>query len=121
MVAEHGPPLYRNARRLLITADGGGSHISRNRLRKFELQHLADEIGLKASICHFPPGTSKWNRMEHRMFRHITRNRRGRHLISHRAIVEFIAATTARTGLKIQSRIDDNEYPLSASGCPMSR
>ena len=116
-----GRPLYRNARRLLITADGGGSSSSRNLLRKFELQRLADEIGLKASICHFPPGTSKWNRMEQRMFRHITRNRRGRHLISHRVIVGLIAATTARSGLKIQSWIDDNEYPLSASGYPMSR
>ena len=107
-----GRPLYRDASRLLITADGGGSNSSRNRLWKFELQCLADELGLKISVCHFPPGTSKWNRIEHRMFCHITQNRRGRPLISIQVIVELIAATTTRTGLKIRSRVDDNEYPL---------
>ena len=107
-----GRPLYRDASRLLITADGGGSNSSRNRLWKFELQCLADELGLKISVCHFPPGTSKWNRTEHRMFCHITRNWRGRPLVSCQVIVALIAATSTRTGLKIRSGIDDNEYPL---------
>ena len=107
-----GRPLCRDARRLLITAGGGGSNSSRNRLWKLELQRLADELGLKISVCHFPPGTSKWNRIEHRMFCHITRNRRGRPLVSCRVIVELIAAATTRAGRKIRSRIDDNEYPL---------
>ena len=98
-----GRPLYRDAGRLLITADGGGSNSSRNRLWKFELQRLADELGLKISVCHFPPGTSKWNRIEHRMFCHITRNWRGRPLVSCQVIVALIAATTTRTGLKIRS------------------
>ncbi len=107
-----GRPLCRDARRLLITADGGGSNSSRNRMWKLELQRLADELGLKISVCHFPPGTSKWNKIEHRMFCHITRNWRGRPLVSCRVIVELIAAATTRAGLKIRSRIDDNEYPL---------
>lgn len=107
-----GRPLYRDAGRLLITADGGGSNSSRNRLWKFELQRLADELGLKISVSHFPPGTSKWNRIEHRMFCHITRNWRGRPLVSCQVIVALIAATTTRTGLKIRSGIDDNEHPL---------
>ena len=108
-----GRPLYRDASMLLITADGGGSNSSRNRLWKFELQCLADELGLKISVCHFPPGTSKWRRIEHRMFCHnITQNWRRRPLISIQVIVELIAATTTRTGLKIRSRVDDNEYPL---------
>ena len=107
-----GRPLYRDSRRLLITADGGGTNSSRDRLWKFELQRLADELGLKISVCHFPPGTSKWNRIEHRMFCHITRNWRGRPLVSCQVIVELIAATTTRAGLKIQSGINDNVYPL---------
>ena len=107
-----GQPLCRDARRLLITADGGGSNSSRNRLWKLEPQRLADELGLKIPVCHFPPGTSRWNRMEHRMFSHITRNWRGRPLVSCQVIVEPIAATTTRAGLKIRSGIDDNEYPL---------
>ena len=107
-----GRSLYRDARRLLITADGGGSDSSRNRLWKLELQRLADETGLKISVCHFPPGTSKWNKIEHRMFCHITQNRRGRPLVSCRVIVELIAATTTRAGPKIRSGVDDNEHPL---------
>ncbi len=107
-----GRSLYQDARRLLITADGGGSNSSRNRLWKVELQRLAVELGLKISVCHFPPGTSKWNRIEHRMVCHITRNWRGRPLVSCQVIVDLIAATTTRSGLKIRSRIDDNEYPL---------
>ena len=105
-----GRPLYPDARRLLITADGGGS--SRNRLWKLEVQQLADEIGLAISVAHFPPGTSKWNRVEHRRFCHITQNWRGRPLVSYRVIVTLIAATTTGTGLTIRSDLDDNSYPL---------
>ncbi len=104
--------LYRNARRLLITAAGGGSNSSRNRLWKCELQRLADELGLKISVCHFPTGTSQWNQIEHRMVCHITRNWRGRPLVSCQVVVELIVATTTRTGLTIRSRLDDNPYPL---------
>ncbi len=107
-----GHPLYPDARRLLVTADGGGSNSSRNRLWKLELQQLADELGLAISVCHFPPGTSKWNRIEHRMFCHITQNWRGRPLISHQVIVNLIAATTTGTGLTIRSDLDGNSSPL---------
>lgn len=107
-----GHPLYPHARRLLITADGGGSNSSRNRLWKLELQHLADELGLKVSVAHFPPGTSKWNKIEHRMFSHITQNWRGRPLVSHQVIVHLIAATTTGAGLTIHSDLDENTYPL---------
>ena len=105
-----GSPLYPDARRLLITADGGGSNSSRNRLWKLEVQRLADELGLAISVCHFPPGTSKWNRIEHRMFCHITQNWRGKPLVSYEVIVNLIAATTTRTGLTIRSDIDEAEY-----------
>ncbi len=101
-----GRLLYPDAKRLLITADG--SNNSRNRLWK--LQHLADELGLKVSVAHFPPGTSKWNKIEHRMFCHITQNWRGRPLVSYQVIVKLIAATT--TGLTIRSDLDENSYPL---------
>ena len=107
-----GRPLYPDARRLLITADGGGSNSSRNRLWKLELQQLADELGLKVSVAHFPPGTSKWNKIEHRMFCHITQNWRGRPLVSYQVIVKLIAATTTGTGLTIRSDPDENSYPL---------
>ena len=107
-----GRPLYPDARRLLITADGGGSNSSRNRLWKLELQQLADELGLAVSVAHFPPGTSKWNKIEHRMFCHITQNWRGRPLVSYQVIVKLIAATTTGTGLTIRSDLDDNSYPL---------
>ena len=107
-----GCTLYPKARRLLITADGGGSNSSRNRLWKLELQRLADELGCSISVCHFPPGTSKWNQIEHRMFCHITQNWRGRPLVSYQVIVNLIAATTTRTGLTVRSEIDDNRYPL---------
>ncbi len=107
-----GQPLYPDASRLLVTADGGGSNSSRNRLWKYELQNLADELGLAISVCHFPPGTSKWNKIEHRMFCHITHNWRGRPLISYQVIVELIAATTTKSGLTLKSDIDDNTYPL---------
>ena len=107
-----GQPLYADARRLLITADGGGSNGSRDRLWKLELQGLADELSMRISVCHFPPGTSKWNKIEHRMFCHITQNWRGRPLVGHQVIVELIAATTTGSGPRINSRIDDSEYPL---------
>jgi transposase len=106
-----GKPLYPQAKRLLITADGGGSNGSRVRLWKLELQKLADETGLEMAVCHFPPGTSKWNKIEHRLFSAITQNWRGKPLISHEVVVNLIAATTTRTGLKVRSALDQNSYP----------
>ena len=102
---------YPNARNLLITADGGGSNGSRVRLWKLELQKLADELGLSITVCHLPPGTSKWNRIEHRLFSFITGNWRGKPLVSHQVIVQLIAATTTKTGLKVRCEIDQNTYP----------
>jgi len=107
-----GRAVYPDAKELLITADGGGSNGSRNRLWKRELQRFADEIGLTISVCHFPPGTSKWNKIEHRMFSHITKNWRGRPLTSYEVIVQLIANTTTDAGLKIQAALDTNEYPI---------
>lgn len=101
---------YPYANELLITADGGGSNGSRNRLWKYELQRFADEIQLAITVCHFPPGTSKWNKIEHRMFSHITKNWRGRPLTSHEVIVNLIANTTTETGLKIRAELDSREY-----------
>ena len=101
---------YPNASELLITADGGGSNSSRSRLWKVELQKLADEIGLRISVCHYPPGTSKWNAIEHRMFAHITQNWRGRPLISYETIVNLIANTTTAGGLTIKCQLDESEY-----------
>jgi hypothetical protein len=106
------------AKRLLITADCGGSNGSRLRLWKWELQRLADETGLEISLAHFPPGTSKWNKIEHRLFSFITQNWRGKPLISHEVIVNLIAATTTRTGLRVQSALDTNTY---ASGIKVSQ
>jgi transposase len=106
-----GKPLYPQAKRLLITADGGGSNGSRVRLWKLELQKLADETGIEMAVCHFPPGTSKWNKIEHRLFSAITQNWRGKPLISHEVVVNLIAATTTRTGLKVRSGLDQNSYP----------
>jgi len=102
---------YENARRLLITADGGGSNGSRVRLWKFELQKLADQTGLILQVCHYPPGTSKWNKIEHRMFCHITQNWRGKPLVSRLAVVDLIAATTTKTGLTVRCELDENSYP----------
>ena len=102
---------YPEARRLLITADGGGSNGSRSRLWKYELQKLADTLGLCISVCHFPPGTSKWNKSEHRMFCHITQNWRGRPLVSHEVVVNLIGGTTTRDGLAIRSELDEGHYP----------
>jgi hypothetical protein len=106
-----GAPKYGGATELLITADGGGSNGSRNRLWKLALQRLADEIGLRISVCHFPPGTSKWNKIEHRMFSHISMNWRGKPLTSHEVIVNLIANTTTRTGLMIRAELDGRQYP----------
>lgn len=106
-----GHPLYPDARHLLITADAGGSNGARLRLWKVELQRLADEFGFPISVCHLPPGTSKWNRIEHRMFSFISQNWRGKPLISHEVIVNLIAATTTRRGLRIRAELDTNSYP----------
>jgi hypothetical protein len=106
-----GSQTYPRAKRLLITADGGGSNGSRCRLWKVELQRLADETGLRISVCHFPPGTSKWNKIEHRMFCHITENWRGRPLVSREVVVNLIGHTTTKTGLAIRSALDENSYP----------
>lgn len=101
---------YPNATRLMITADGGGSNGSRVRLWKRELQAFADETGLSVSVCHYPPGTSKWNKIEHRLFCHITQNWRGKPLTSRMAIVELIAATRTTTGLTVRCQLDTRRY-----------
>jgi hypothetical protein len=106
-----GTRSYPQAKRLLITADSGGSNGARVRLWKWELQKLADEIGLEISVCHFPPGTSKWNKIEHRLFSFISQNWRGKPLISHEVIINLIAATTTATGLAVKSKLDTNTYP----------
>ena len=106
-----GQPLHPDARRLLVTADAGGSNGYRLRLWKLELQKLADETGLQIGVCHFPPGTSKWNKVEHRLFSAISQDWRGRPLVSHEVIVELIGATTTRTGLRVRSALDTNDYP----------
>jgi hypothetical protein len=103
--------VYPEARRLLITADGGGSNGSRVRLWKVELQKLADEMGLAIGVCHLPPGTSKWNKIEHRLFWFISQNWRGKPLISHEVIVNLIAATTTQTGLTVRCQLDTAPYP----------
>ena len=95
----------------MITADGGGSNGYRVRLWKLELQGLVDELGFPVTVCHLPPGTSKWNKIEHRLFSFITQNWRGKPLITHQVIVNLIAATTTKTGLVVRSRIDDRPYP----------
>ena len=105
-----GQARYPNARTLMITADGGGSNGSRVRLWKRELQKLADETGLTIQVCHYPPGTSKWNKIEHRLFCHISQNWRARPLTSRLAVVELIAATTTKTGLTVACELDTTEY-----------
>jgi len=102
---------YRKAKELLITADNGGSNGSASRLWKLELQGLANETGLKIKVCHFPPGTSKWNKIEHRMFCHLSENWRGRSLLSHQVVVNLIANTTTAKGLRIRAGVDNNNYP----------
>ncbi len=107
---EMGAPLYPRATRLLITADCGGSNGPRLRLWKVQLQRLADELRLALRVCHFPPGTSKWNKIEHRMFCHITNNWRGRPLLSRRVVVNLIGRTTTVQGLRIKARLDTRRY-----------
>jgi hypothetical protein len=106
-----GRERYHAGDRLLITADGGGSNGSRVRLWKLELQKFADETGLILQVCHYPPGTSKWNKVEHRMFCHITQNWRGKPLVSRLAVVDLIASTTTKTGLTVLCELDENSYP----------
>lgn len=105
-----GREAYPKATRLLITADSGGSNGSRLRLWKLELQKLADETRLRIAVCHFPPGTSKWNKIEHRLFSFISKNWRGKPLTSLQVIVSLIAATTTATGLKVHSELDTASY-----------
>ena len=107
---EMGRQVYPDAKELLITADGGGSNGSRVGLWKKELRKLSDELKLEINVCHFPPGTSKWNKIEHKMFCHITKNWRGRPLISREVVVNLIGSTTTKTGLKIKAKLDTNEY-----------
>ena len=110
-----GAATYPQATRLLVCADGGGSNGYRVRLWKVQLQHLATDTGLELTICHLPPGTSKWNKIEHRLFSHISHNWRGRPLISHQVIVELIGATTTRQGLRVQAEHDPASYPIRIS------
>ena len=106
-----GARRYPDARRVQITADCGGSNGNRVRLWKVELQKLADETGLEIGVCHLPPGTSKWNRIEHRLFSYITINWRGKPLHSLETVINLIAATTTSTGLEVYARLDDGSYP----------
>jgi hypothetical protein len=108
-VVLHGA--YPQATELLVTADSGGSNGYRLRLWKRELQRLADDTHLAISVCHFPPSTSKWNKIEHRLFSFISRNWRGKPLVSHAVIVNLIASTTTKEGLKVQCELDTNSYP----------
>ena len=106
-----GSTRYPDARHLTITADGGGSNGSRVRLWKLELQKLANELGIDIKVHHLPPGTSKWNKIEHRLFSFITMNWRAKPLVSYQVIIDLIAATTTKTGLKVTCELDDNLYP----------
>jgi len=106
-----GKEIYPSAKELLITADGGGSNSRRSRLWKVEIQKLANEMGLKISVCHFPPGTSKWNKIEHRLFSYISQNWRGKPLVSHEVIVNLIASTKTSKGLSVKCQLDENKYP----------
>ena len=109
---EHlGRERYPNATRLQITADCGGSNANRTKLWKVELQKLADDTSLEIAVCPFPPGTSKWNRIEHRLFSFITMNWRGKPLVSLETIINLIGATTTRSGLEVYARLDDGAYP----------
>jgi len=109
-----GQKRYPNASQLVITADGGGSNGSRVRLWKIERQTLASELDIDITVCHLPPGTSKWNKIEHRLFSFITQNWRGRPLVSYRTIVRLIAATTTQAGLTVRSELDTGVYPKCA-------
>ena len=107
---EMGHRRFPRARELMITADGGGSNGHRNRLWKISLQKFANETGLTVHVCHFPPGTSKWNKIEHRLFCHITQNWRGRPLLSYEVIVNLIANTTTDKGLVVRTKLDSKVY-----------
>ena len=109
-----GAAHYPQAQRLQIFADGGGSNGSRVRLWKVELQKLAEELGFPIQVCHLPPGTSKWNKIEHRLFSFISQNWRGQPLISHEVIVSLIKATTTSKGLRVEAAVDDHQYPAGA-------
>ncbi|MGH7179283.1 MAG: ISAzo13 family transposase [Tepidisphaeraceae bacterium] len=113
-----GRKRYPDAKELLITADCGGSNSSRTRLWKVALQDLADDLGLRLTVCHFPPGTSKWNKIEHRMFCHITQNWRGRPLTSYAVIVQLIGNTKTTTGLRIRSELDEHTYATQEQVTP---
>ena len=106
-----GRPVYPESSHLLITADSGGSNSSRNRLWKVELQKMANRTGLTITVCHFPPGTSKWNKIEHRMFSFISKNWRGKPLADHATIVNLIGSTKTKEGLNIHCELDENKYP----------
>ncbi len=107
-----GAPLYPAAARLLICADAGGSNGHRSRLWKVEVQRFASDAAIEVTVCHFPPGTSKWNKIEHRLFSHITMNWRGRPLVSHDVMVNLIGATKTASGLRVKARLDRRRYPL---------
>jgi len=107
-----GKERYAQAQRLLICADSGGSNGYRIRLWKYELQSFVDEADLEVLVCHLPPGTSKWNKIEHRLFSHISMNWRGRPLVSHEVVVKLIGATMTQTGLKVKAKLDKRKYPL---------
>jgi hypothetical protein len=106
-----GQELYANIKHLYVTADGGGSNGSRNRLWKYCLQEFSDESRLTIHVSHFPPGTSKWNKIEHRLFNHISMNWKGQPLVSMDVIISLIGNTTSRTGLKVYAMEDRNTYP----------
>lgn len=106
-----GSQAYPNAQELLIIADGGGSNGGRVKLWKLELQSLADEIGMPIRVCHYPPGTSKWNKIEHRLFSFITMNWRGEPLISHEVMLNLIANTKTKMGLSVKAELDNSQYP----------
>lgn len=106
-----GKKRHPKAKRLMITADGGGSNGYRVRLWKVELQKLSDQLKLPITVCHLPPGTSKWNKIEHRLFSFITINWRGKPLRSYRTIIQLIAATTTDAGLTVRAELDENKYP----------
>jgi transposase len=110
--AQQGKAMYPEAARLLVCADAGGANGYRVRAWKTELARFAAETGLTITVCHFPPGTSKWNKIEHRLFSHISMNWRGRPLISHEVIVELIGATRTRSGMRVHAELDRDSYPL---------
>jgi len=105
-----GKKRYKKPKRLLITADSGGSNGHRNRLWKYELQRLANQTGMIIEVCHYPPGTSKWNKIEHRLFCHITRNWRGVPLESHQVVVSLVSSTRTDAGLEVHCQLDENDY-----------